>query len=281
MVSVAIFLLLVSAAYAVNDDVTTSATSKLIYACVAGDHHTLRLTTAKGVCPDADVQPKISWNAAGRPGSRGDTGPAGKTGPQGSRGATGPAGAAGPQGNTGPPGEVGSAGPTGAQGPPGPPASESSAFAEFFALLPPDNVAAVAPGRDVSFPEDGPTSASTIVRAGPSTFSLSDIGIYLVEFNVIRHRGGTADPHAQRSRSRVHRHWTGDRHVADQRGVPRSDHRYQLTHDDQESSRGTQRAHDHAGGWGHSAGLRDAHYPADAIRTRSGANLNPEHSVRP
>lgn len=30
-------------------------------------------------------------------------------------------------------------------------------FADFYALMPPDNAATVAPGADVSFPQDGPT----------------------------------------------------------------------------------------------------------------------------
>ena len=48
------------------------------------------------------------------------------------------------------------------------------AFADFFALMPPDNAATVAPGTDVSFPQDGPTSGTAITRTGPSTFNLLD-----------------------------------------------------------------------------------------------------------
>ncbi len=50
--------------------------------------------------------------------------------------------------------------------------------------MPPDNAATVAPGTDVSFPEDGPTSGTTITRTGPSTFNLSAIGTYQVLFQV-------------------------------------------------------------------------------------------------
>ena len=42
------------------------------------------------------------------------------------------------------------------------PASSASgliSFADFYALMPPDNAATVAPGTDVSFPEDGPSSS--------------------------------------------------------------------------------------------------------------------------
>lgn len=53
-------------------------------------------------------------------------------------------------------------------------------YADFYALMPPDNAAAVDLGTDVSFPHDGPTSGTTITRTGPSTFNLSAIGIYQV-----------------------------------------------------------------------------------------------------
>jgi hypothetical protein len=70
-------------------------------------------------------------------------------------------------------------GPTGATGPAG-----TIAFADFFALGPPDNAATVAPGTDVSFPQDGPSSGGVIVRTGPSTFNFSSIGTYQVLFQV-------------------------------------------------------------------------------------------------
>jgi hypothetical protein len=213
----ALFLLLGSSAYAVADQATTSAApKKMIYACVAGGYHTLNVTTAKATCPGG--QRKISWNAAGPLGTRGPAGPAGKTGAQGAKGSSGPAGpvgpkgsdgssgpaglqgqpgpigpkgdtgaagaagATGPQGAVGPTGPRGAAGTTGAQGPAGP-AGGISQFAEFFALMPPDNAATVAPGTDVDFPQDGPTS-SDIFRTGPSTFDLPEIGTYRVAFNV-------------------------------------------------------------------------------------------------
>jgi hypothetical protein len=50
--------------------------------------------------------------------------------------------------------------------------------------MPPDNAATVAPGTDVSFPEDGPLSGANITRTGPNTFNLSDIGTYQVMFQV-------------------------------------------------------------------------------------------------
>ena len=72
---------------------------------------------------------------------------------------------------TGPQGEIG---PTGATGPTGGVLN----YADFYALMPPDNAATVAPGTDVSFPEDGPNSGNTIARMGASSFDLSENCLY-------------------------------------------------------------------------------------------------------
>ena len=50
--------------------------------------------------------------------------------------------------------------------------------------MPPDNAAAVAPGTDISFPQDGPVSSTDIYRTGASSFNLTQIGTYLVLFEV-------------------------------------------------------------------------------------------------
>lgn len=105
--------------------------------------------------------------AAAVPGPIGQQGPMGPAGPAGATGATGATGAPGPIGPAGAPGSSGSIG-----------------FSDFFALMPPDNAATVAPGTDVSFPQDGPTSGTSIIRTGPSTFNLSAIGTYQVIFQV-------------------------------------------------------------------------------------------------
>ena len=57
-------------------------------------------------------------------------------------------------------------------------------YADFYALMPPDNAATVAPGTDVSFPQDGPNSGSGIARSGPDAFILTEIGTYQVLFQV-------------------------------------------------------------------------------------------------
>ena len=116
----------------------------------------------------------------GPQGPAGETGPAGATGPagpQGPQGVAGPVGATGPAGPQGPVGETGPAGPQG-------PAGTVLAFADFYALMPPDNADTVAAGEDVDFPQDGPSSGATITRLGPSSFNLGDIGTYQVLFQV-------------------------------------------------------------------------------------------------
>ncbi|WP_028402412.1 collagen-like protein, partial [Ectobacillus panaciterrae] len=107
----------------------------------------------------------------------------------GPTGATGPQGVPGPQGPQGIQGETGVTGATGPQGVPGPtgPAGPTGGvldFADFYALMPSDNTATVAPGTDVDFPQNGPTSGGGIFRIGADTFNLSAIGFYQVLFQV-------------------------------------------------------------------------------------------------
>jgi hypothetical protein len=92
-------------------------------------------------------------------------------------------GAAGPKGATGATGPAGPKGATGATGPAGP--SSTSAFAEFYALSPPDNSATIPSGAAVQFPQDGPQDGSgAITRSNGSTFDLTGIGTYEVSFQV-------------------------------------------------------------------------------------------------
>lgn len=126
---------------------------------------------------------------AGARGAQGETGPAGpqgsdgRAGPAGLAGADGAPGAQGPQGDPGRAGAQGADGRTGAQGAPGP--AGTTEFAQFFALMPPDNAATIAPGTDVNFPQDGPTNGSGLIaRTGPSSFNLAEIGVYRIAFNV-------------------------------------------------------------------------------------------------
>jgi hypothetical protein len=132
------------------------------------------------------------------PGPTGETGPIGPTGADstvaGPAGPTGPAGedstVAGPAGPTGPTGEdstvagpMGLQGPTGDTGPTGAPGGVID-FADFFALMPPDNAVTVASGTDVPFPQDGPWSAGGIGRLTPTAFYLVEPGTYQVMFSV-------------------------------------------------------------------------------------------------
>ena len=110
-------------------------------------------------------------------------GPEGPQGPQGPRGPRGPAGPQGQRGETGLPGPQGPAGDIGPQGPQGLPGGVLS-YADFYALMPPDNSATIAPGTDVSFPQNGPIANTNIGRIGPSSFNLGPIGTYQILFQV-------------------------------------------------------------------------------------------------
>ena len=148
--------------------------------------------------PQGPVGPRGPAGPQGIPGVRGPVGPqgpegiAGPVGPQGPVGETGPVGPQGPGGVAGPVGPQGPAGVAGPVGPQGPvgvtgpqgPAGGVLGYADFYALMPPNNAATVAPGTDVSFPQDGPNSGTGIARSGPSSFNLAEIGTYQVLFQV-------------------------------------------------------------------------------------------------
>lgn len=110
----------------------------------------------------------LSQGGSGTAGATGATGP---TGP--GVGATGPTGPTGPgagvTGATGPTGPgVGSTGVTGATGLAGGPLG----FANFFALMPGDNVAPIAAGAPILYPQNGPIGGVGIVRLTPSSFQV-------------------------------------------------------------------------------------------------------------
>ncbi len=132
------------------------------------------------------IGPMGPQGPAGIAGIEGPQGPIGLTGPIGPMGLTGPQGIQGPAGIMGPQGLIGLTGPVGPQGPIGPQGEPGGilAFADFYALMPPDNSATVAPGTDVSFPQDGPNSNTGITRIGVDSFNLADIGTYQIQFQV-------------------------------------------------------------------------------------------------
>lgn len=150
------------------------------------------------ICPPGPQGPIGPRGPQGVQGPAGPQGPQGPTGPQGPIGATGPQGPVGPAGaigpigpqgpigETGPIGATGPAGPVGPQGPQGEtgPAGTVLAFADFYALMPCDNAAPIAPGGDVAFPQDGPSSGGSITRLSDCSFALSDVGVYQVLFQV-------------------------------------------------------------------------------------------------
>ena len=136
--------------------------------------------------PVGETGPAGPQGPAGEVGPVGPQGPVGETGPvgpQGPAGETGPVGPQGPAGETGPAGPQGPVGETGPAGPQGIPGGVLS-YADFYALMPPDNSATVAPGTDVSFPQNGPIANTNIGRLGPSSFNLGPIGTYQILFQV-------------------------------------------------------------------------------------------------
>ena len=136
--------------------------------------------------PQGPVGETGAQGPAGEPGPVGPQGPRGFQGipgPQGPAGDRGPAGPQGPIGETGAQGPAGEPGPVGPQGPRGLPGGILS-YADFYALMPPDNSATVAPGTDVSFPQNGPIANTNIGRLGPSSFNLGPIGTYQILFQV-------------------------------------------------------------------------------------------------
>ena len=130
--------------------------------------------------PQGPQGPIGETGATGPQGPQGLQGPIGETGPQGPQGLQGPIGETGPQGPQGLQGPIGETGATGPQGIPG----GLLNYADFYALMPPDNAATVAPGTDVSFPQDGPNSGSGITRVSATEFNLEEIGTYQVLFEV-------------------------------------------------------------------------------------------------
>ena len=83
-------------------------------------------------------------------------------------------------------GATGPQGPQGEQGPIGPQGENGTvlSYADFYALMPPDNEAVIAAGEDVAFPRNGAIANTDIGRIDDTTFLLAEIGTYLITFNV-------------------------------------------------------------------------------------------------
>ena len=56
--------------------------------------------------------------------------------------------------------------------------------------MPPDNSATVGVGIDVSFPQDGANSNTSISRLSDSSFNLAEIGVYQIIFQVSVNEAG-------------------------------------------------------------------------------------------
>ena len=121
----------------------------------------------------------------GNNGEKGDTGNNGEKGDNGNNGEKGEKGDKGDKGNNGEKGDKGNNGEKGDKGDKGNNGlSVSFSSADFFALMPGDNGASIAAGADLSFPQNGPTFGTDVIRLGPSSFTLVSVGIYQVMFQV-------------------------------------------------------------------------------------------------
>ncbi len=139
--------------------------------------------------PTGATGPRGATGATGPTGSRGPAGVTGHTGATGSTGATGASGIPGANGSTGATGATGATGTSGATGATGATGGTGLAgipdYADFYALMPPDNAATVSAGGAVAFPNDGESSGTgLIIRTGLDTFLLAEPGVYQVTFQV-------------------------------------------------------------------------------------------------
>ena len=113
----------------------------------------------------------------GQDGNTGATGPQGDTGPRGARGCQGPRGF---KGDKGPKGDTGPTGPTGVTGATG--TTLLTAYGNFYAIMPPDNSAAVAQNSAVEFPHAGPVAGG--ISGNITEFELPDPGVYEINWQV-------------------------------------------------------------------------------------------------
>lgn len=103
----------------------------------------------------------------GRDGRDGCDGKQGRDGRDGCDGCDGKRGRRGKRGHDGKRGKPGVSGGT-----------------DFYALMPGDNAAIVAPGTDVAFPQDGVNTDTNITRISAYTFNIANEGTYVVQFQV-------------------------------------------------------------------------------------------------
>jgi hypothetical protein len=57
-------------------------------------------------------------------------------------------------------------------------------YADFYALVPPDNADPIIPGDDIAFPRNGVIANTNIGRSSDTAFILGAVGTYLVLFTV-------------------------------------------------------------------------------------------------
>ncbi len=157
--------------------------------CCAGPRGTTGPTGPRGL-----RGPTGSTGTTGPTGSTGSTGPTGSTGltgpigPTGPTGSTGPTGPIGPTGLTGPIGSTGPTGSTGSTGPIGPTGPTGSDVASFLSGIQVQNNAGEALVIDDNNPIPFDTiltnTTSYITFTPPSTFTISENGVYYISWDV-------------------------------------------------------------------------------------------------
>ena len=143
------------------------------------------------ICPQGLQGPQGPVGPQGPAGEQGPRGPQGVQGVIGPTGPQGPMGAQGPIGETGPQGPIGATGATGAQGPQGEIGPQGPrglpggvlSYADFYALMPPDNAEAITPGTDIAFSRNGVIANTNIGRTSDTGFLLNATGTYLIMWN--------------------------------------------------------------------------------------------------
>jgi hypothetical protein len=131
-------------------------------------------------CKEARQCPRGPTGPTGAEGNTGARGSTGNTGPTGITGQTGATGITGPTGFTGPTGPTGSTGPTGATGTP-----IASAIASLFDSQTVPFIVTSPTPANVSFDSQDFTPIGINYTLPASTFSVSQTGLYLINWSII------------------------------------------------------------------------------------------------
>ena len=143
-------------------------------------------TGATGVTGPTGTGPDGTTGATGATGATGPTGGIGVTGATGATGVTGAIGATGFTGATGVTGATGATGDTGATGPTGATGFNEIDYADFYALVPPDEFPGIVGGGDAYFPQTlTPSNGAILIDVTGTLATLVDVGTYQVLYQMM------------------------------------------------------------------------------------------------